>query len=138
MATDNKWLEVGFTQGKSHFRYRASSVDSIDLAMLALDDQGVIRNCSQICEQVFGYRQDDLAGQHVSTLLPELKDAELVQGERINSLLAFLCHCAMPFKARHRDGDIFISELFINRLGSQNVVVLVRCLEIQHKARPRH
>jgi hypothetical protein len=30
---------------------------------------------------------------------------------------------------RHRDGNRFSSELFINRLGHQNVVMLVRSLE---------
>lgn len=100
------------------------------VAKLALNDMGVIQNCSQTCEQVFGYRQDELAGRHISTLLPELGDTELVQEERINSRLAFLCHCAFSFQARHRDGSCFISELFINRLSNQNVAVLVRSLEL--------
>ena len=36
---------------------------------------------------------------------------------------------AVAFQARHRDGGAFLSELFINRLDSHNVVVLVRRLE---------
>jgi hypothetical protein len=62
-------------------------------------------------------------------LLPQLEDTELVQENRINSRLAFLCRCAIPFQARRRDGKSFTSELFINRLSSQNVVVLVRRFE---------
>jgi PAS domain S-box-containing protein len=99
-----------------------------DLAMLALNDGGVIVNCSQACEQLFGYRQDELGGHHVSTLLPHLENTELVLEDRINARLAFLCRCA-TFQARRRDGEFFTSELFINRLGNQNVVVLVRSLE---------
>ncbi|MBT9539505.1 PAS domain S-box protein [Thiobacillus sp.] len=108
-----------------------SHPDTIDLAMLALNDRGVIQHCSPDCEQVFGYRTDELAGHHVSTLLPELHGTELVMEDRINARLAFLCHCAIPFKARRRDGAYFRSELFINRLNQQNVVVLVRNLEVR-------
>ena len=100
-----------------------------DLAVIALDDQGIIRDSNEICEEMFGYRQAELAGQHVSALLPQLQDAELVQRERVNSHLAFLCHSGIPFQARRRDGTHFPIELFINRLGSHNVVVLVRSLE---------
>lgn len=102
------------------------AVDSVELAMLARDERGVIMECGKACEQVFGYGRDELAGRHVSTRLPQLQDTERVQEDRINSRLAFLCRCAMPFQARHRDGQCFPSALFINRLGSQRVVVLVR------------
>lgn len=100
-----------------------------DLAVIALDDLGVIQNCNEVCESLFGYRQDELPGRHVSILLPQLQDTEVVQGERVNSHLAFLCHSGIPFKAQRLDGRQFTIELFINRLGTHNVVVLVRSLE---------
>lgn len=102
---------------------------TIDLVVLTLDDQGVIRDCNRACEQVFGYPPNELSGCHVSTLLPQLPDTELVEEGRINSRLAHLCHCAFAFQARRRDGQVFSSELFINRLGMHNIVVLVRSLE---------
>ncbi len=100
-----------------------------ELPALTLDDMGVIRDCSDTCEQVFGYAVDELAGRHVSVILPQLPDTDLVQDGRINSRLAYLCHCAVGFQARRRDGRCFASELFINRLGVHNVVILVRSLE---------
>ncbi|MDP2109401.1 MAG: PAS domain-containing protein [Thiobacillus sp.] len=103
--------------------------EAIDLVVLALDDLGMIRDCGRACEQMFGYPPHELAGRHVSLLLPQLPDIGLVQEGRINSRLAHLCHCAVSFQARRRDGRHFASELFINRLGSHNVVVLVRSLE---------
>ena len=130
MAADSKRQQVAFLQGKAHSpSYVPAAVDPIEVAMLTLNDRGVIQNCSQTCEQVFGYRQDELAGRHVSTLLPQLEDTELVLEDRVNSRLAFLCHCAIPFQAQHRDGKSFTSELFINRLSGQSLVVLVRSLE---------
>lgn len=105
--------------------------DTVDdgLAMIATDDAGHIKDCSRGCEDIFGYRQHELSGRHVSTLLPQLADTELVQEDRVHPRLAFLCRCAMPFDARHRDGRRFSSELFINRLDRHNIVVLVRKLE---------
>lgn len=100
-----------------------------DLGTLTLDDHGMIRRCGAACEQLFGYRPDELAGRHVSTLLPQLDAVELVQDDRINSRLAYLCHCAIPFHARHRDCHSFLAELFVNRLDRHNVAVLVRPLE---------
>ena len=106
-----------------------ADTETIDLVVLTLDDQGVIRDCSRACEQVFGYPSNELTGRHVSTLLPQLPNTELVEEGRINSRLAYLCHCAFAFQARRRDGQVFSSELFINRLGIHNIVVLVRSLE---------
>ncbi len=102
----------------------------IDLATLTLDDLGMIRDCSRACEQVLGYLPDELVGRHISMILPQLPNADLVQEGRINPRLAFLCHCAFAFRARRRDGQTFASELFINRLDIHNVVVLIRNLEI--------
>lgn len=99
-----------------------------NLAVIALNDTGEIRDCSRGCEEIFGYPANELAGLHVSTLLPQLGDTELVLDDRVHPRLAFLCHCAMPFEARHRNGTRFDSELFINRLDRHKVVMLVRSL----------
>ncbi|MBT9590960.1 MAG: PAS domain-containing protein [Thiobacillus sp.] len=128
MATANS-LQMKFPQVNTHAISGVPDAGKIDLAVLTLNDLGVIRDCSRTCEQVFGYLPEELAGHHVSMLLPQLPDTELVQEGRINSRLAHLCHCAFSFQARRRDGRCFASELFINLLGSHNVVILVRSLE---------
>lgn len=122
-------LQVKNPQANTHVSSGVSDAGKIDLAVLTLNDQGMIRDCSRACEQVFGYLPEELAGRHVSMLLPQLPDTDLVQEGRINARLAHLCHCAVAFQARRRDGRCFASELFINLLGSHNVVVLVRSLE---------
>ena len=129
MANAKKQAQVKIPQTHARSSFRIPDVAPTGLAMLSLNDMGVIQNCCRMSEQLFGYRQEELGGCHVSRLLPHLEDTELVREDRINARLAFLCHCAMPFQARRRDGHFFSSELFINRLGNQNVVVLVRSLE---------
>lgn len=128
MATANS-PQMKFPQVNTHAISGVTDAGKIDLAVLTLNDLGVIRDCSRACEQVFGYLPEELAGRHVSMLLPQLPETELVQEGRINSRLAHLCHCAFSFQARRRDGRCFASELFINLLGSHNVVILVRSLE---------
>lgn len=128
MATASS-LQMKSPQVSTHAIPGVTDAGKIDLAVLTLNDLGVIRDCSRACEQVFGYLPEELAGRHVSMLLPQLPDTELVQEGRINSRLAHLCHCAFSFQALRRDGRCFASELFINLLGSHNVVILVRSLE---------
>ncbi len=129
MMTPSTRLQTKRIQVDARSPVKPRAVAMNDLAVIALDDLGIIQNCNPICEEMFGYRQEELAGRHVSALLPQLQDTELVQGERVNSHVAFLCHSGIPFQARRHDGRHFTIELFINRLGSHNVVVLVRDLE---------
>lgn len=123
-------LQVKSPLANTRAASRIPEVRSDDLATLTLNDLGVIRDCSSACERVFGYMQEALVGRHISMLLPQLADTDLVQEGRINSRLAFLCHCAFAFQARRLDGHSFAGELFINRLDTHNVVVLVRNLDI--------
>lgn len=108
---------------------RASTQDHAELVVLRLDDQGVIRDCSAACKDVFGYPAVELIGRHVSILLPQLPETDLVEEGRINTHLAYLCRCGLAFQARHHSGRHFGIELFINRLDSHNVAVLMRRLD---------
>lgn len=98
------------------------------LATIALDDNGFIKACSTACEMLFGYRHTELLGCHVSLLLPKLEGVALIIGNEINPRLKYLCHCAIPFLARRRDGGVFSGEVFFNRLNNTDtgVQVIVR------------
>lgn len=91
MATTSS-LQLKSPQANVQF---SSGAGSAHLAMLALDDMGVIHDCSQACEEMFGYPQDELTGSHISRLLPQLGETELVREDRINSRLAYLCHLSL-------------------------------------------
>lgn len=121
-------------RASSHAPAGPASVIADDLAMLAVDDHGLVLECNATCEQRYGYRRDELEGRHIATLFPELQGFELVVDERVNSKLAFLCQSSVPFQARHRNGDALPSELFINRLGRHRVVILARSLRKAAKA----
>lgn len=102
------------TQGARRAQFGES-----DAATLTLDDQGVIQECSGSCEKMFGYPQDELAGRHVSVLLPQLENIPLVLNDQANPRLTHLCRCGAAFRARRRDNKNFATELFINRLDNK-------------------
>jgi|GEM_PF-1645258 PAS domain S-box-containing protein len=83
---------------------------------LAMDERGMIRDCSESAERLFGYRRHDLVWQHVSMLFPQLTGVALVQEGRFNPLLNFLCRCGKPFQSRNRQGDAFSCNLNFVRL----------------------
>ena len=102
-----------------------------ELATIALDDRGLIQDCSTTCERVLGYARTELVGRHISLLIPKLEGIELVKQNQINPRLAYLCHCAIPFRTRRRDGNSFASQLFINRLdgSSPGLRMIIRGIE---------
>jgi PAS domain S-box-containing protein len=78
---------------------------------LTLDERGMIRDCSKSGERLFGYRRHNLVWQHVSMLFPQLSGVALVQEERFNPQLNFLCHCGKLFQSQDRQGETFFSRL---------------------------
>jgi PAS domain S-box-containing protein len=87
---------------------------------IALSEDGLIHECNSVCESLFGYPQEELLGQHISLLFPNLASVPLVRSSEINPRLKYLSHCAIPFLSIQRNGMRFASELFFNYLNSQN------------------
>jgi len=85
-------------------------------AVLTLDESGTIQDHCESCSRLFGYRHIDLVMQHVSMLIPRLLGVELVQRERINPLINFLCRCKYTFLAQKLHGDTFPCRLSFTRL----------------------
>ncbi len=91
---------------------------------LTLDERGMICDCSESGESLFGYRRHDLTWQHVSKLLPQLSGVALVLEGRINPLLQFLCHCGHLFQVQNRLGDTFPSGLSFVHLEHDGIHTL--------------
>lgn len=96
---------------------------------LALDERGMIRDCSKSGGRLFGYQPRDLVWQHISILFPQLSGVALVQEERVNPLLNFLCRCGKLFQTQNRQGDTFSSTLSFVHLehdGRRTLRLIVR------------
>ena len=48
--------------------------DSITDALLAVDQDGIIRNCNKVCARYFGPHRRELIGSHIGNFLPDLGD----------------------------------------------------------------
>ncbi|MGA9667142.1 MAG: PAS domain-containing protein [Gallionella sp.] len=93
-------------------------------AALTLDERGMIRDCNKSGEKLFGYPRHDLIWQHVSKLLPQLSEVALVQQQRFNPLLNFLCRCGKLFQTENRQGKTFPSELSFVHLEHEGMRTL--------------
>lgn len=85
-------------------------------AALTLDQSGMIQDCTDAGEELFGFSRSELAQHHISLLFPQLSDTALLSNGLINSRLLFLSHCGHLFWAMDRDGEAFFSELFFSQL----------------------
>jgi PAS domain-containing protein len=103
--------------------------DGADLARLTLDSHGLIEDCNRIGEDLFKYSLGTLVGRHVSMLLPQLVEFELLQRGEINPQLRFLCRVGRNFQAVNQHGARFATQLFWNVLdgaGHCQVSLIVR------------
>jgi PAS domain S-box-containing protein len=80
-------------------------------AELMLDEGGMILDCSDSGEKLFGYSRSELIKQHVSRLLPQLSKVKLVENGKLDSQLGFFCHCGRLFQVQSRLRGTFLSEL---------------------------
>lgn len=80
-------------------------------AALTLDEHGMILDCSETCEELFGYAAPELFQQHVSKLLPQLSGVNLFANGEPNAMIAFLCRIGHLFLVRSCCGTTFKSEL---------------------------
>lgn len=101
-------------------------------AALTLDERGMICDCDRAGETLFKYRRSELVWRHVSMLLPQLTELELMQNGQVDPRLRFLCRIGRPFLAVTRDGERFASELFLSvldRTGHGRMLLIVRQAE---------
>lgn len=89
-----------------------------DPPALTVDERGMICDCNRAIESLFGYRRSEVVWRHISMLLPQMEDVELMPQGRVNPRLQFLCRIGKPFAALDRSGERFDSNLFFNDLGN--------------------
>lgn len=88
-----------------------------DMAAMTLDERGMIRDCNRASENLFNYCRSEMVWRHVSMLLPQLAELELMQNGQPNPRLRFLCHTGRHFQAVTQSGGRFASKLFFNLLN---------------------
>ncbi|MCH9639853.1 MAG: hypothetical protein K0U40_10210 [Betaproteobacteria bacterium] len=91
-----------------------SEVNDTESAALTLYDNGMIRDGNQEVTALFGYSANQLTGQHIIRLLPQLAEIKLIQDKRANSYLRFLSRMGRHFEAVRMNDTNFTCTLFFN------------------------
>lgn len=81
-----------------------STVPAREPARLELRADGVIVECSDAAARVLGFERDALRGEHVSRVFPGLGAVPLLNADRVNPELAFLCRWGRPLDGVRADG----------------------------------
>lgn len=118
-------------QTNNHPHDDATTVES-DPPALMIDERGMICDCNRAIENLFGYRRSEVVWRHISMLLPQMEDVDLMPQGKVNPRLQFLCRIGKPFAALDRSGERFDSNLFFNDLGnpgSPRLRVIVRAAD---------
>lgn len=85
-------------------------------AVLMLYDNGTIRECNQAAAELLDCAPSKITWQHISTIMPQLGETTLMQGERINPNLRFLSHIGYGFEVIGLNGVHFACALFFNEV----------------------
>lgn len=100
--------------------------------MLSLDDHGIIQECNISVEKLLGYPRRELVWQHISCLIPQIAEIDLVLQDELNPLLTYICHCDHVFEAIDKHGDIIRCNLnffSIRQEGTTTLRLILRPIE---------
>jgi PAS domain S-box-containing protein len=119
----NLWIKSNTTSeieitshSKQHKLTNAYLTELNNHPVLLLDDQGFIQEYSQSVDSQFGYRRSELLRQHISCVIPQLSEVELIMEGHLNPLLNYICHCDHVFEALNSQSDIIICNLKFVRI----------------------
>jgi two-component system, LuxR family, sensor kinase FixL len=94
--------------------------DTMVDALITIDDKGLIRSINKSAMEIFGYREDELAGKHINILMPfphNLHDDEYMKTYRETGN-ARIIDKRRELQAIRKDGSIFPIELAVSEVTS--------------------
>lgn len=100
---------------------RSECPDDDGTPVLMLDARGVVQDCSEAGESLFGYGRGELVSRHVSVVLPQLAGMDLIENGCLNAHLLFHSRIGGYFHIRNRRGEDVAVDLFVNDLGRRGV-----------------
>lgn len=119
-VTERKRVERALRAAEEHFR---ELLESAPDPMVILDEHGAIALANARAEELFGYRQPELIGQPLETLLPEgLTERDVIPPK---SFVAERARedAGMDLLARRKDGTEFAAEVSLGQLRTESGVL---------------
>jgi len=94
----------------------ATDIDDNRL-VLTLHYNGMITDCNKAGGKLLGCLPSELIWQHVSRLLPQLKNIALMQGQNLNPYLRFLSRVGYKFDVISLKGVHLVCKVFFCEIG---------------------
>jgi len=88
----------------------------LNLPVLTIYDNGMIRSCSKAAIELLGCSLDQLRWRHISTFLPQLADMAIIQSGKINPNLRFLSRIGYSFDLINIRGAHIACALFFREV----------------------
>jgi PAS domain S-box-containing protein len=100
-------------------------LEAVPDALVGMDHKAVIRSVNRQTKSLFGYNRDDLIGQPIETLAPELpwqiyashREADFA-GRRTQSI-----GLDLELSGRHRDRSEFPANISMSHIDNRNVLL---------------
>jgi len=86
--------------------------------VLTLHYNGMIAECNKSGSKLLGCLPSELIWQHISRLLPQLKNVALMEGSNLNPYLHFLSRVGYKFNVISLRGASIIARVFFCEIGS--------------------
>lgn len=117
-------VQVGYTSNKNKSREINGTDEPVhESAMIEieLDETGIIQNCNVTCEEMVGFKKEELVARPISMLIRKLSEYQIILNHSLNPVLEYICHCGMPFQVKSKAGDTFFSQIRFVHLQHLNV-----------------
>lgn len=88
-----------------------------DSLVLTLHYNGMISDCNKAGGKLLGCLPSELIWQHISRLLPQLKNIALMQGQNLNPYLRFLSRVGYKFDVISLKGAHLVCKVFFCEIG---------------------
>ncbi len=134
--TDRKQTETALVQAEA---YSKAVVDTAVEAVITLDEHGHVETFNRTAQQLFGYRSDEIKGESITMLMPEVHHEEYEQFvmhylKTNESQMLGMDH---DVTGKRKDGSEFPIHLSISEILNQSekkYVGLIRDLSLQRAA----
>ena len=98
-------------------------LESITQSVIAVDLNGIIVSVNRVAENMFGYRHEEMMGQHVDLLIAEgtrVRHSEF-QRSYFGEMRTRPMGTGLDLEARHKDGTLFPVEISLSAIEVEGV-----------------
>ncbi len=98
---------------------QAAAIDEDENRLiLTLHYNGMITECNKAGSRLLNCRPSELVWQHISRLLPQLKNVALMEGANLNPYLHFLTRVGYKFDVMSLKGARLVAKVFFCEVGN--------------------